>query len=151
MSYTIPAGSTKSDRVERRRCMSGAERLPYREALPIAQAVFGQLDPSCVRLEIAGSLRRRANDFGEMRHAPFGWPEQDRASVCPSCIWKLTRAAVDPGSLTGTDRLALAVLHMELTWAPVRSDTSTGALEAIPPAYTEWIGRQLIASLRGAA
>jgi len=46
--------------------MSTGLRYTLAEAQRIAGAIVGQLDPSCVRLEIAGSLRRGRPDVGDI-------------------------------------------------------------------------------------
>jgi DNA polymerase (family 10) len=46
--------------------MSTGTRLPLAEAQHIAGQIYGQLDPSCERLAIAGSIRRRRPDVGDI-------------------------------------------------------------------------------------
>jgi DNA polymerase/3'-5' exonuclease PolX len=46
--------------------MSAGDRLPLAEARHIAGRIYGQLDPSCERLTIAGSIRRRKADIGDI-------------------------------------------------------------------------------------
>ena len=46
--------------------MSTGTRLPLAEAQHIAGQIYGQLDPSCERLAIAGSIRRRKPDIGDI-------------------------------------------------------------------------------------
>lgn len=41
-------------------------RLPLADAQHIAGQIYGQLDPSCERLAIAGSIRRRRPDVGDI-------------------------------------------------------------------------------------
>lgn len=48
--------------------------------------------------------------------------------------------------MPGEDRAGLARRLMDMPWA-----TMNGMSEAIPPAYTEWLGAQLLHHLRGAA
>jgi DNA polymerase (family 10) len=70
--------------------VSTGTRLAYADALPIAQAVFGQLDPACERLSLAGSLRRHAADVGDIELVAIPryidepsslWGDTSRASV----------------------------------------------------------------------
>ena len=41
-------------------------RVPLADALAVAQQIYGQLDPSCERLAIAGSIRRFRPDVGDI-------------------------------------------------------------------------------------
>lgn len=46
--------------------MSTGERRSYAEAQAIAQRLYDVLEPACVRITIAGSLRRKAPDIGDI-------------------------------------------------------------------------------------
>jgi DNA polymerase (family 10) len=41
-------------------------RMPYAEALSIAEKRRAELEPHCYRIEIAGSLRRKRSDIGDI-------------------------------------------------------------------------------------
>lgn len=42
------------------------QKIPYAEALPVAQALRTLLDPACDRTLIAGSLRRQKSEVGDL-------------------------------------------------------------------------------------
>lgn len=46
--------------------MSAGPRIPIREAGVVADSVLERLGPACVRLEIAGSIRRRRPSVGDI-------------------------------------------------------------------------------------
>jgi DNA polymerase/3'-5' exonuclease PolX len=46
--------------------MSAGARIPLDDALPIAAAIAEALAPGCERIEIAGSIRRRRADVGDI-------------------------------------------------------------------------------------
>jgi DNA polymerase/3'-5' exonuclease PolX len=46
--------------------MSTGRRYPYAEAIAVANSLATVLGPSCLRLEIVGSLRRRRRDVGDI-------------------------------------------------------------------------------------
>jgi len=46
--------------------MSGEKRYPYAEAYKIALEVLEQLKPHCERVEIAGSVRRKKSEVGDI-------------------------------------------------------------------------------------
>lgn len=46
--------------------MSEGLRTPYKSALAIAEYIVEQLRPACERIEIAGSLRRKKADVGDI-------------------------------------------------------------------------------------
>jgi DNA polymerase/3'-5' exonuclease PolX len=62
--------------------MSTGARLPLADALHIAGRIKGQLDPACSRLEIAGSIRRRKPDVGDIEFVAV-----PRFREEPSSLW----------------------------------------------------------------
>lgn len=52
------------------------KRYPYAEALPIAQAVLELLRPHCIRIEIAGSIRRKKPMVGDIEIVAIPKPYQ---------------------------------------------------------------------------
>lgn len=46
--------------------MSEKQRFPLETALPIAEELCSMLAPACMRIEIAGSIRRRRSDVGDI-------------------------------------------------------------------------------------
>lgn len=46
--------------------MSTGARLPFKKAEQVARALVAELAPACERIEIAGSLRRRRPDIGDI-------------------------------------------------------------------------------------
>ena len=49
-------------------------KRPYADMLPIAQALADRLRPACLRIEIAGSLRRRKSAVGDIELCAIGEP-----------------------------------------------------------------------------
>jgi DNA polymerase/3'-5' exonuclease PolX len=62
--------------------MSTGTRLPLAEAQHIAGQIVGQLDPACVRLAIAGSIRRGRPDVGDIELVAIPRFRQE-----PSSLW----------------------------------------------------------------
>lgn len=58
-----------------------ATRLPLAEAEALAEAVAALLRPSCVRLEVAGSIRRRNPDVGDVELVAIPLVETERRVV----------------------------------------------------------------------
>lgn len=46
--------------------MSSNTKLPYRQVMPLAEKLVERLAPACVRIEIAGSLRRQCPYVGDI-------------------------------------------------------------------------------------
>lgn len=103
---------------------------PLREPVELCGAMFG-----------LQTYRHRLFESNVSTEAPSRHPEHTARTT------KMGRKPVPGefmhivGNFSGVDR-AREVMGME--WA-----TRDGLREAIPPAYTEWIGRQLIAHLEG--
>ena len=76
--------------------MSSGARLYYGEAMKAVESVMGVIGPECERLEIAGSLRRKCRDVGDLELVGilnsipdlFGYEHRTSIWVCE----KLTRS-----------------------------------------------------------
>jgi DNA polymerase (family 10) len=89
-----------------------ATRLPLAEARHHANAIWGQLDPHCERLTIAGSIRRGTTDVGDIelvaiprfREEPSSlWGDTSRVSML-SAVLAREEAAGELERLSGGDR-----------------------------------------------
>lgn len=63
------------------RGMSAGGRLSLADATRVAQELYGQLDPACSRLAIAGSIRRGKPDIGDVELVAIPRLRQEVASL----------------------------------------------------------------------
>jgi DNA polymerase/3'-5' exonuclease PolX len=61
--------------------MSTGLRLPLADAARVAQEIYGQLAPSCVRLGVAGSVRREKADVGDIEFVAIPRYREEPASL----------------------------------------------------------------------
>lgn len=110
--------------------MGGEKRYPYGVAYAIAAGIVHDLRPFCVRIEIAGSLRRRKADVGdiEILYIPVIVEEPDTtdlfatidANKADELIQKLERRGVLERRLSKTGHQAYGAKNKLMAHAPSR-------------------------------
>ena len=114
------------------------KRYPYAEAYKIALEVLEQLKPYCERIEIAGSLRRKKNEVGDIELVVIPLPystgllESGLASVVNK--WEKVRGELEFGKTRYTQRILPEGIKLDLfiakegNWGSILA-TRTGSAE----------------------
>lgn len=102
--------------------MSGKiKRYPYAEAYKIALDVLEQLRPYCIRAEIAGSIRRKKSDIGDVEIVAVPLPysigllEDGIASVVNK--WQKIKGEMEYGKTKYTQRVLPEGIKLDLFFA----------------------------------
>lgn len=94
------------------------KRYPYAKAYEIALKVLEELKPHCIRIEIAGSLRRKKSDIGDIELVltplPYstGLLESGLASVVNR--WKKVKGDLEYGKTKYTQRILPEGIKLDL-------------------------------------
>lgn len=97
------------------------KRYPYSEARKIAVATLEQLKPYCIRAEIAGSIRRKKSDCGDVEILAIPKPysvglfESEIASVVNK--WEKVKGEMEYGKTKYTQRILPSGIKLDLFFA----------------------------------
>lgn len=97
---------------------SQEKRYPYAEAYEIALSVLEELKPHCIRIEIAGSLRRKKDDCGDVEIAAIPKPystgllESGIATIVNK--WKKVKGELEFGKTKYTQRILPEGIKLDL-------------------------------------
>jgi len=98
-----------------------SKRYPYAEAYRIALEVVEQLKPFCKRVEIAGSIRRKKTDCGDVEIVAIPLPystgifESGIATIVNK--WPKVRGELDYGKTKYTQRILPCGIKLDLFFA----------------------------------
>lgn len=94
------------------------KKFPYEEALKIAEAALAELRPHCVRAEIAGSIRRKKSECGDIEIVAIPKPykhglfEDGMALVVNK--WKKVKGEMEYGKTRYTQRILPEGIALDL-------------------------------------
>lgn len=136
--------------------MSSGIRRPLREAIVQARALVGALDPYCLRIEIAGSIRRQKAEVGDVEivllprtaQAPrrgqdslLEEPQVDSVSLAWQELDRLTAAGRLPAPSKGGDRYRCypaSETTLQVDVFQVSDERAWGPLLAVRTGPAEW-------------
>ncbi len=97
------------------------EKLPYEFVNPVALAILEELKPHCIRIEIAGSLRRKCKEIGDIEIVAIPKPystglfEDGIASVINR--WEKVKGELNYGECKYTQRIHESGIKIDLFFA----------------------------------
>ena len=112
--------------------MNKEKRFPYAKAYKIAVEILEQLKPHCLRIEIAGSIRRKKKDIGDIELVAIPLPyatglfENGIASVVNK--WEKVKGDLEYGKTKYTQRILPEGIKLDLFFA---EESNWGSVFAI--------------------
>jgi DNA polymerase (family 10) len=115
------------------------KRYPYVEAYEIASRILEELKPHCLRIEIAGSLRRKKNDVGDIEIVLIPLPystgifESGIAAVINK--WEKVKGELESGKTKYTQRILPEGIKLDLF---IAEEGNWGSILAIRTGSAEY-------------